>query len=314
MAYAGVALPSQFTDPVSDDIPLFVGYNVCDVYAEAQWHESDVTIAGVAYSDHTQTGVFDIVATNAFDGRPSVTWPETNTTNHDYFYVRFSDSVTFDTIYLSLGPDGAGASSVIAEVADSFSDDTNVLQIASWTSLGAGERVFDIHLTNGAGGDPDYQFANVDQFRLRFTTSRVHINTLYLGQRRQLSREFLLPYDEQPLGSELEFTQIDGGGGSTYSRTTGFEDLRGKYLATTSAGASLYGLNDETTIQGLYEDCDYGTKPVVFCHHPDTDLGTYPDKAAIGFLNPKLQFKTVGPNLREWGFEFKECPPFWENV
>jgi hypothetical protein len=315
MAYSAATLATGYANAISDNIPVFIGENCLEDYAVAQWHNSDVTTIGVAYSDHTSSGD-SARAIHGFDGRPWVTTTASATAQNDYYYVRLTDTATVDAIYVAMGSLSIANMTVTAEIADDFSDATNVIQIAQWANVNSNDRLFSANLTNGAGGNDNQQFTGVEQFRLTIggAVCNSYLGQVFLGQRRQLSRPMLLPYDDQPLAGSVEQTQTLGHATAVYPRYTGFRDLSGTYLATRSTGDSLYDLNDETTIQLLYSDCARGTKPVVFCQEPTDDLASIPHRAAMGYLSPKLRFPSSGPTTRDWKFSFTELPPFWENL
>lgn len=309
MAYASDTLGSGFSNAVSDDIPVFIGGNPLEGYTEIQLHTSDVTINGVPYSDQADTTT---PARFAVDGRPwTATDPVANGSTRTWLWVRVSDGFTFDALYVQM-LHTTSTYDITVDIADGFSDASNVLTVYTVSDVPANGRIFSVDLGSGS-----VQYSDVTEFRILFdggTAGVCPVGQVVAGQRRQLSRGFTLPYDDTPIG----WSGTEGfGSGHQRSRRVDFsnhQDFVGSYRANRLTTDSIYGFNDETTIRDLYSDCSFGSESVVFIPHPSSNDASLPHQAYYGMLGPQLIFPLVGPFVRDWSFEFLELPPFWRNT
>ena len=303
MAFVASAVSAGEVSAMADDAPLCIAYNVLDTATQVKW-----TAGGTeAEADITETSMpvgracdrYLHLATTRTAGNAGV----------HYFNFSLLDTVEFDCVFMRVGSANA-IDEIDLQIADSGDFVTVPVTLKAWNGLSgvtaAGSRLVCVAFTGG-------RYTGTGYGRIRFdmnaSSAAPWLYELWLGKRRQISRrvDISSPYDDAPIGTQRDRTQIRGGLVTGMTRARGFQNFRGTF---TPNGSDSYGLDDIATIRGIAEDTDDLLDPtVVWIDQPTSDLAN----AVVGeisFGSDGLEFQYDGWEIRKVDFGITEIPPF----
>jgi hypothetical protein len=171
----------------------------------------------------------------------------------------------------------------------------------------------------------DDVYTNARYFKITFVynsgqTISPLLGEVYVGRRRQLSRQWNYGGDEEPFGGLVDTWEGTSRGVVTYNRAHGFSDF--DFGHTPSGGINdMFGLDDVSTWRQIYRDCRGGGDPVVYIPFPWSSINTTwsiggesgrtGSEAFLGRIDAGLRLPKVGPFERNGNWTLMEIPPFY---
>jgi len=308
MAWTKATLSSDIQNAASEGNHLLLSRNRLSEATTIEWHSGDITVSGVEV-DRLDASY---PAYNLYDGRLSTTCRPSDQTVATYYLYAELPSVTLDCIFLRLGSLGTSAATatIVFEIADSFSSDTNRIAISTHTLVPTESTVMALNLDDDLGNN--YQrFDKVDQLRVTITNGAGNyvpqIRQLSFGVRRQLTGRMDTGWDSSPSVSSFVESHGPNHHIGRLTNQVNLRNYRGSYLSNSSP-TRFSTLNDASTIQGAYQECGLGSKAVVFVEDPSTAGTSYPHGAVMGHMTPGLKLPSSGYATRQWSFGFYEQP------
>lgn len=278
----------DYAASISDRMPAILIGNDYGPYAD--WINSDI-------ASPTSTFMSDYPVLRAFDGS-LLTLTRGSDDGQPNSYIEITGvSDDIDFVFL-VGNFGGGCT---VQIASDFATASRVTTIAT---MATSSTVYDKRLVYCAK-----KYLNVPQIRIR-CSDHGYISQVVIGHRRQLSSQFQLPFDDQPLQSNdvRETGQ---------SRQVGyFETNRGQAIfecgyTLFDGNSEKYGINDVATWRGIYSDTHSGTRPCGIHFDPDptpSGSGSY-SSVYWGYLDAGLTLPSNGA-VRQMRFRFTEEPPY----
>lgn len=306
MVWSSDTLPTGSQNAVSAGKPCFLSQNFA---RDGQWKWVSTGSSPNAASDWTHP---DFPVDNLSNGIPytgTKHFGSGGTTYYLYGDLQ-SNTVEFDAIFLKMLY-SAGDSNVTIEASENV-DMTSPVEIANFPTMGATDRKVKIDLGSGFVSHTGLRYWLITIENNASSTAIPIVGEFVIAQRRQLSREFQIPWDDQPDAVDVRDWISRGRAFYRHVRAECFRDFQGEYIL--GEGKNPYGLSDDVTIFDVYSDCGQGQDPVVFILNPDTFDDTVSHEAYFGFIGPGLSRpKEGGPFERSWDFEFAEASPFYCN-
>lgn len=287
MAWSSAALSADELAQMAADKPILGGSQVLEDATDAQWRQSGSFASG---SDETDS---DWPARRAYD-RQDYLQTRPDSSQNTWYMIFQLPAVEFD--FLAIFNHGMGGETVSAEVADDNAFSTNLQEIYSVTA--GGGRIVSFSLKHT--GSDALRYSSVDYFRLKVVGTNIlpRLGEIWLGRRRQLDQQPLVPWDEKAKRSSVDYFESASGVRHAYIRNQGQRLM----AATFNPHTTTY----KDAIENWFSDCDYGGSPFVYCDKPTTS----PTDAVVMSLDaPELVFPQVGPFERNVTIMASELGP-----
>lgn len=307
MAWSRASLSAAQIARCQADKPLFVGDQVArSGFLSAKWIQSSETWAS---SDRSSAGyTLDRATTRhpSLISFPAMTGP-TVTTVRAVFSL---DSVAFDSVaLLNLSPLGFDHN-VVVDIADNSAFDLNRQTIASWINVQPHRLAsFDLIHFEDPVISVFQRYSGVDWLRVTWSSasnlfaSSLRLGELWLGSRRQMwTRSDVGAFDDFEMDGRASVFEAHSGDRWRYQAFGG----RGvRRLAFRPYGAE--DIDQVAELRGLWKDCEFGGKPVLYCEKPNTE----PNRAmAMDFESDGLALPIENFRLRNFDAVLYEQPPF----
>lgn len=316
----------------NDDAPIMAAQNAArSANAQAEWRAITGTMIGdndfPAWSDADVSDATYPTRWAYDDHLHLTTSPEDQDPIVDGYSLLFDldESVDIDTIIIANHnfkaiEDEAGVSlAVSVKISDDGNFDgsggnpSNLLEIALWDSFTTTERLVAFGIGPAHYNDTQdsnfYRYSSVRYLQIAIYDAsggydlEPLIGEVFIGRSRQISRSPDTPFDDKHTRSSY----IDFGSRGPRSR---YELMRGQQIMNPQwrpSGADGHGLDDVTSFDELWSDCDYGIRPVWFAPQPSSaPRKTYCGYHAGGDFSRPIQDHTN----RVLTFPHEEISPF----
>jgi hypothetical protein len=153
------------------------------------------------------------------------------------------------------------------------------------------------------------RLSNIRYFRVNFSVPAgsghtPEVGELFAGRRRQMSYFPNTPYEDKGIRSEVTDFVSKSGSAKRYKR---FSGQRVYEPTLESAGLDKNGLNQENEFRSMFEESDFGSKPLIYCNNPNTA----PNITILGRMTePEVKMPIYGPYDRIVSTHVVEDAPF----
>jgi hypothetical protein len=300
MAYTTGSVSAAELADLAADYPVFLGQQVLAAPVAAHW-QVGTTVGTIPGSNDTAVG-YPVARAGDRSGRLITKANATSTAHSLVFQVAPCEIDCFAIIGHNWGA-GNGVIFVL-QIADDANFTTNLINVRS--GIVAANNYNRIALENFAGTDARY--ANVEFFRLQIAASASfvpEIGELWVGRRRQLSRNVRVPADRDRLTTDVRELETRSGNVTRY--------IRHRAASRRNIGLTATSQTERDTLVDLYRDAEYGTGNVLFWEEPNTDF----NKVRVMEMKPDFSMPFVynasaTQQHSNTTLELAECPPFLE--
>lgn len=306
MAYGITALSAGEIAAEEAGRPLFIAKNALD-YPRANTRYVWSTSSIGALTDVTDP---NFPSWLAHDGQPhKATRPTDESALTYYFTAYLNEAETIDCIAIQMEDNGATAVDITVRIADSFSGNTNLLIVKSWSAVDMADgRLLEVNLNAHA------RYTNVPEIQIQFSNSSgtqvPRLAQFFTGKRRQLTRAFMTGFDPEALEAYADNFSTGLTTQRRIRHTNGLRNLDGSYMANVGAAHSMFSLDDAATIRGIYDDCLQGNRMLVYVENPALfDGNGFPHYFEWGYVNTNARLDLTDFVIRDWPFVFTEVPP-----
>lgn len=275
---------------------------------DARWTTTG-TATGTDITDPTTP------ARRAYDGRLSEGTRASTTAVNDVYFNWTMPSVTVDSVVIYLSNIPTSITSVTLTVADNGSfTGGSVVNIASWSSVtsgsnSSGRRLVDLTLYDGTSAN-NARYTNVQYMRLQFnfavaTTSFPSLGQIIVGQRRQLSKKPMPPYNDQPDGVKVRSFTARSGEVTQVIDSEGYRHPEGSYEPTVDG---IHSIDEVSVIRSIWQESR--GQLIGWIENPSTS----PNDVLFCRWNQSADGLSNG-GFSEWSWDFSllEQPPFLRN-
>lgn len=319
MTYVETARPAGEQSAWASDAPCFVARNELR-YQFAGTSPLWSNAVSPTFSDVDRTSATDPV-TNAYDGLGDIGTHGVQAGSFaTWHYLAQLNSATVDTVIVEFAAAPQTIDQVLIELGNNASFSTTAT-LGYWA--GPSVRTGGSRLRLVALADDVYTTARY--FKVSFTynagqSTSPSISEIYVGRRRQLSRQWNYGGDDEPFGGIDDTFEGNARGIVSYNRAYGFSDFEFEF--TPSGGINdMFGLNDVSTWRQIYRDCRGGGDPVIYIPFPwsriNTTWSSFGESGRTGTeaflekMDSGTRLPMYGPFLREGSWAGKEIPPYY---
>lgn len=291
MAVSSSALNATYVANAARDKPLLVGLNRVRAASSVQWRTSGSWASGSNGTD-TTNGPTSYLS-DGFVGLRSK--PSSSATTW-YLLFDFGANVTFDSLFILDHNFGSiGGLTVSLEVADTSNYVTNLVQVSSLSPGSSSRRLVDLVLESGGGSALVY---SAQYARLKLTKGSAftpQISELYLGLRRQLTRNPNREYAEDNLRT---YASRHTGGTrrtTTYIHSAGQQILNARFEPDDAT--------EQADIRAFWKtDIRMGRDPFIWVPKPASD----PQSAYLMNAPLSLELPDFNPGQFRWDLVSEE--------